>query len=95
MSLNRKYFSAFVLSLSLFTLNTAIYAANITVSAAASLTNAFNDIAKAYEHQYPGDKIMLNFGASGSLLQQIQNGAPVDVFASADQETMRPRLLWR
>ena len=88
MILNRKHISAFVVSLSLCTINTAIYAANITVSAAASLTNAFNDIAKAYEQQYPGDKVMLNFGASGSLLQQIQNGAPVDVFASADQETM-------
>ena len=63
-------------------------AAQITVSAAASLTNAFNDLAKAYQQQYPHDQVLLNFGASGSLLQQIQNGAPVDVFASADQETM-------
>lgn len=63
-------------------------AADITVSAAASLTNAFNDIAKAYQQHYPQDKVHLNFGASGTLLQQIQQGAPVDVFASADQETM-------
>ncbi|MDF7676600.1 molybdate ABC transporter substrate-binding protein [Neisseriaceae bacterium ESL0693] len=63
-------------------------AADITVSAAASLTNAFKDIASAYQQQYPQDKIKLNFGASGSLLQQIQQGAPVDVFASADQATM-------
>lgn len=63
-------------------------AADITVSAAASLTNAFKDIAQAYETQHPQDKIHLNFGASGSLLQQIDKGAPVDVFASADQETM-------
>ncbi|NUE67394.1 molybdate ABC transporter substrate-binding protein [Snodgrassella sp. ESL0253] len=64
------------------------FAASITVSAAASLTNAFNDIAKAYQQQYPQDKVLLNFGASGSLLQQMQNGALVDVFASADQQTM-------
>jgi ABC-type molybdate transport system substrate-binding protein len=32
--------------------------------------------------------VLLNFGASGALLQQMAKGAPVDVFASADQETM-------
>lgn len=64
------------------------YAAEVTVSAAASLQNAFREIAAAWEKQHPGDKILLNFGASGTLLQQIDKGAPVDVFASADRETM-------
>jgi molybdate transport system substrate-binding protein len=63
-------------------------AAELTVSAAASLTNAFRDIGRAYEAQYPGSKLLFNFAASGALLQQIAKGAPVDVFASADQETM-------
>jgi molybdate transport system substrate-binding protein len=63
-------------------------AAELTVSAAASLTNAFREIAQGYQAQYPGSKVALNFGASGALLQQIAKGAPVDVFASADQETM-------
>jgi molybdate transport system substrate-binding protein len=63
-------------------------AAEVTVSAASSLTNAFKEIAQAYQAQYPADKVALNFGASGALLQQISKGAPVDVFASADQETM-------
>ncbi|MDO4777286.1 MAG: molybdate ABC transporter substrate-binding protein [Cardiobacteriaceae bacterium] len=63
-------------------------AAEITVSAAASLTDAFTDIAKAYEKQYPDAKINLNFAGSGALLQQIVNGAPADVFASADTVTM-------
>ena len=58
------------------------------MSAAASLTNAFKDIAQSYEAQNPGTKVLLNFGASGALLQQMAKGAPVDVFASADQETM-------
>jgi molybdate transport system substrate-binding protein len=58
------------------------------VSAAASLTNAFQDIARAFEKAHPGSKVVLNFAASGPLLQQIRQGAPVDVFASADQETM-------
>lgn len=64
------------------------HAVDITVSAAASLTNAFNEIGKAYEKAKPGNKVIFNFGASGQLLQQIARGAPVDVFASADLETM-------
>ena len=76
----------FAVCLSLFSL--AAQAAEITVSAAASLTNAFKDIGQAYEASYPGSKVLLNFGASGALLQQMAKGAPVDVFASADQETM-------
>lgn len=63
-------------------------AADLVVSAASSLTNAFNDIARSYEAQHAGTKVLLNYGASGALLQQIAKGAPADVFASADQETM-------
>jgi molybdate transport system substrate-binding protein len=60
----------------------------LIVSAAASLTNALPEIGKLFEKQHPGSKIIFNFAASGSLLQQIAQGAPVDVFASADQKTM-------
>jgi len=60
----------------------------LIVSAAASLTNAFGEIGKAFESANPGAKVVFNFGASGALLQQIDKGAPVDVFASADQKTM-------
>lgn len=63
-------------------------ATDVTVSAAASLTDAFREIARSYEGQHPGAKVLLNFGASGALMQQIAKGAPVDVYASADQETM-------
>jgi len=63
-------------------------AGDLHVSAAASLTNAFQDIAQAYEARHAGVKVLLNFGASGALLQQMAKGAPVDVFASADMETM-------
>jgi molybdate transport system substrate-binding protein len=64
-------------------------AADLTVSAAASLTNAFKDIGPMFEAANPGTQVLFNFGASGALLQQIvKGGAPVDVFASADQETM-------
>lgn len=68
--------------------NASAWAADVTVSAAASLTDAFREIARGYEAQHPGARVLLNFGASGALLQQIAKGAPVDVFASADQETM-------
>lgn len=64
------------------------HAADLTVSAAASLTNAFKELAPAFEAQNPGTKLLLNFAASDALLAQIAKGAPVDVFASADQETM-------
>jgi molybdate transport system substrate-binding protein len=60
----------------------------LTVSAAASLTNAFPEIGQIFEKQHPGVKVIFNFAASGPLLQQIAQGAPVDVFASADQKTM-------
>jgi molybdate transport system substrate-binding protein len=69
-------------------LGAAAQAADLLVSAAASLTNAFKDLAPLFEAANPGTKVLYNFGASGALLQQIDKGAPVDVFASADQETM-------
>ncbi len=63
-------------------------AADLVVSAAASLTNAFTDIGKEFEKSKPDTKVLFNFGGSGQLLQQLSHGVPVDVFASADQETM-------
>jgi molybdate transport system substrate-binding protein len=60
----------------------------LVVSAAASLTNAFTELGKAYEAVRPQTKVVLNFAGSGTLLQQIDRGAPVDVFASADEITM-------
>jgi len=63
-------------------------ATELTVSAASSLTESFRDIASAYEAAHPGTKVDLNFAASGVLLQQVSRGAPVDVLATADTETM-------
>jgi molybdate transport system substrate-binding protein len=60
----------------------------LIVSAAASLTNAFGEIGKSFESAHPGTKVIFNFAASGPLLLQIEQGAPVDVFAAADQKTM-------
>ena len=63
-------------------------AADMTVSAAASLASAFQELAPMFQAANPGTKVQYNFGASGALLQQIAKGAPADVLASADQETM-------
>ncbi|MDO9530669.1 MAG: molybdate ABC transporter substrate-binding protein [Deltaproteobacteria bacterium] len=60
----------------------------LIVSAAASLTNAMKEAAGQFEATHPGTKILCNFASSGSLLQQMAHGAPVDVFAAADQKTM-------
>ncbi len=63
-------------------------AADLTVSAAASLSNAFKELGTLFETQNLGTSVVFNFGASDSLLAQIAKGAPADVFASADQSTM-------
>jgi molybdate transport system substrate-binding protein len=60
----------------------------LTVSAASSLTNVFKEVAAAYSKAHPDTHIQYNFAASGALVQQIRQGAPVDVFASADQKSM-------
>ncbi|NNF63340.1 MAG: molybdate ABC transporter substrate-binding protein [Acidimicrobiia bacterium] len=60
----------------------------LVVSAASSLTNAFGEVASAFEERHPGVSVVLNLGASSALREQILNGAPADVFASADEATM-------
>jgi len=60
----------------------------LLVSAAVSLSNAFQALGQEFERERPNTRVLFNFGASGHLLQQMAHGAPVDVFASADQETM-------
>lgn len=62
--------------------------AAITVFAAASLTEAFTEIGRQLERA-SGAEVTFSFGASSSLAQQIANGAPADVLATADEPTMR------
>jgi molybdate transport system substrate-binding protein len=61
----------------------------ITVSAAASLTEAFTKMAADFEQANPGTTITPNFAASSALVTQIQGGAPADAFASADGTNMQ------
>jgi molybdate transport system substrate-binding protein len=63
-------------------------AGELTVSAAASLTDAFKEIGRAFEVQQPGTEVRFNFAASDALVQQLAAGAPVDVLATADQDSM-------
>jgi molybdate transport system substrate-binding protein len=62
----------------------------LTVFAAASLTGVFGDIGKAFEAANPGVTVKFSFAGSSTLLAQLQQGAPADVFASADHKNMDP-----
>lgn len=55
----------------------------LTVSAASSLTDVIKEITPLYTQEKPNVKVLTNFAASGTLQQQIDNGAPVDVYISA------------
>ncbi|MDN4524624.1 molybdate ABC transporter substrate-binding protein [Fictibacillus sp. NE201] len=58
----------------------------LTISAAASLSDALKDVQKRYEKVHPNVKLHFNFGASGTLQQQISQGAPADLFFSAAED---------
>lgn len=75
----------FVLS---FMVMGAANAADLVVSAAASLTNAMNGLKATFEADHPGDRVLCNYGASGSLAKQIEGGAPADLFVSASSGEM-------
>lgn len=62
---------------------------NITVLAAASLTGTFTKLGREFEAAHPGTNVTFSFGASSTLAQQIVQGAPADVFASASASTMK------
>lgn len=60
----------------------------VTVLAAASLTESFDELAAAYQQQHPGQVVRISYGSSATLAAQITSGAPADVFASANASTM-------
>jgi molybdate transport system substrate-binding protein len=61
----------------------------VTVLAAASLTETFTQLGKAFETAHPGVKVTFSFGGSSTLATQITQGAPADVFAAASPATMK------
>ncbi|QKY70816.1 molybdate ABC transporter substrate-binding protein [Lentibacillus sp. CBA3610] len=60
----------------------------LLVAAASSLSDTLSELKQEFESEHPDTTLELNYGASGKLSQQISQGAPVDVFLSADQEWM-------
>jgi len=79
-------FVAFMLVLLLWC--SGAHAEEIIVSAAASLGNAMQAVGDQFQTDHSDTRVIFNFASSGALLQQIAHGAPVDVFASANQAFM-------
>jgi molybdate transport system substrate-binding protein len=68
--------------------STSAVSGTINVFAAASLTGTFTQLGKDFEAAHPGVKVVFNFAGSSALAQQINQGAPADVFASAAPKNM-------
>lgn len=65
-------------------INVGMQPQTLTVSAASDLTPAFQEVGREFERQAGGTKVIFNFGSTGQLAQQIEQGAPVDLFAAAN-----------
>ena len=65
----------------------------ITVFAAASLTESFDTIAKQFEKKYPDVDVKFDYDSSSNLATQINQGAPADVFASADEDNLNKTIV--
>lgn len=65
----------------------------LTVFAAASLTESFTEMGKQFEAAYPGAKAVFNFTGSQQLRAQLEQGAPADVFASANTKEMNAAIV--
>ena len=72
------------------TASTAALSGTVTVSAASSLKSAFGTLGTMFQSAHPGTTVSFNFGSSGTLATQIEQGAPADVFASASTQDMTP-----
>jgi molybdate transport system substrate-binding protein len=68
--------------------SSAAQTGTITVLAASSLKGTFTQLGKQFETAHPGDTVKFSFGASSALAEQINSGAPADVFASASTKNM-------
>ncbi len=88
----KRFLVVFAVLLSFFTVHTAFnpsaWAGEVMVAAAASLTDAFREATRQFEKGHPGTTILLNLSSSGRLCAQIEQGAPIDLYASASQRYM-------
>ncbi len=67
---------------------TALHAEDLRISVAASMTDVFKELINSYEKEHPDIKILPNFGPSGGLAKQINQGAPADLYVSANPKWM-------
>lgn len=74
--------------LCLISLTVPAFAGDISLSVAASLKEVINELSAAYAKNNPGVRFVKNYGGSGALAKQIENGAPADIFISANLEWM-------
>lgn len=70
----------------LFALATPALAAEVNLFVAASLKEVINELSDSFAKKHPETKLFKNYGASGALAKQIENGAPADIFISANRE---------
>lgn len=84
----RRFAFTLVLCLALAAAAVPARAADLIVSAAASLADVLKDMQPGFEKAHPGTRLVFNMAASGDLYRQMESGAPVDVFISADLKWM-------
>nr|WP_320115632.1 molybdate ABC transporter substrate-binding protein [uncultured Desulfuromonas sp.] len=78
----------FAIILSLMLVSTSM-AGTINISVAASMTDAVKDLISLFEKEYPETKILPNFASSGALAKQIAQGAPAEIYISANPKWMK------
>lgn len=78
----------FILILLIACMSVPAGAGDVHLSAAASLRDVIGELAKGFARENPGVRFLNNFGGSGILAKQIENGAPCDLFISANREWM-------
>jgi len=86
--MKKKTTTAVIILLSVLCLASSAFAGEISLSVAASLREVVNELADGFSGKNPGVTFKKNFGGSGALAKQIENGAPADVFISANLEWM-------
>lgn len=84
----RKAIIVVLLSLFLIGQSQAQPGPTLTISAAASFKDALNEIGRSYQKSHPRVGLRFNFGSSGTLQRQIEQGAPVDIFVAAADKNM-------
>jgi molybdate transport system substrate-binding protein len=84
----KKFTCLIAITLCLLLLALPAMAGDVNLSIAASLKEVINELSDSFAQKNPGVKFLKNYGASGALAKQIENGAPADVFISANLEWM-------